>query len=557
MAADVGQPVPSARERLRDDRLALLVSAGIALTSELSLDGLLDRLVELAAQLTDSRYAALGVVANDGSRLERFVTYGLDPDEVEAIGEPPRGRGVLGALIGELTPLRLPDVTADPRFLGFPPHHPRMRSFLGVPIVLRSIPYGNLYLTEKRGVDAFTDDDEHLASLLAAQAAVAIENARLYAAAVRWSARLESLEEIGAALADETKLESLLDLVARRLQIILDARVVTVLLPSGPDSVRFAAVAGDRSGELIGSVIPSMGSKSGRVSAARRGERVDSVIDDPEVDPTVTRRIGATTGLWIPLIARDEAIGVLAVHDKQSVADLRFSDDDLRLAESFANRAALAVDLSERIARDSLQRVVDAQELERRRLARELHDETAQALASIMLGLREIEGSSDVGSARRIVGELRPLATDTLKNVRRLAADLHPKALEEFGLEPAVERLVESWQSRTGMAISLTSQLGPEPVTGPVATTLYRIIQEALLVVVKHARARHVDIVLTLQNEDVSVVVENDGRGLEQEPKRRSLLEGIRDRAALAGGRLTVESLSGKGTVLAVKVPLA
>jgi signal transduction histidine kinase len=149
---------------------------------------------------------------------------------------------------------------------------------------------------------------------------------------------------------------------------------------------------------------------------------VDSVIDDPEVDPTVTRRIAATTGLWIPLVARGEAIGVLAVHDKQSVADLRFSDDDLRLAESFASRAALAVDLSERIARDSLQRVVDAQELERRRLARELHEETAQALASIMLELRGIESARDLDSARRLAGDLRPLATDTLKNVRRLVS---------------------------------------------------------------------------------------------------------------------------------------
>ena len=250
---------------------------------------------------------------------------------------------------------------------------------------------------------------------------------------------------------------------------------------------------------------------------------VDSVIDDPEVDPTVTRRIGATTGLWVPLVARGEAIGVLVVHDKQSVADLRFSDDDLRLAESFASRAALAVELSERIARDSLQRVVDAQELERRRLARELHEETAQALASIMLGLRGIESASDVDSARRIADDLRPLATDTLKNVRRLSADLHPKALEDFGLEPAVERLAESWQSRTGMAISFSSRLGPEPLIGPVATTLYRIVQEALLNIVKHARARSVDIVLERQDGEVTVVIEHDGRGFE--PQGRATRE--------------------------------
>src|SRR6476660_455508 len=156
------------------DQLKLLVGAGIAVTSELSLDALLGRLLELAAQLTGARYAALGVLANDGSRLERFVTFGLTNDEEQAIGDPPRGRGVLGALVGELTPLRLQDIAADPRSVGFPPHHPSMRSFLGVPIVLRGAPYGNLYLTEKRGADAFSDEDEHLATLLAAQAAVAV-----------------------------------------------------------------------------------------------------------------------------------------------------------------------------------------------------------------------------------------------------------------------------------------------------------------------------------------------------------------------------------------------
>ena len=548
-------------EPSHESQLELLVSTGIALTSELSLDALLNRLLELAAQLIGARYAALGVLASDGSRLERFVTYGLEAGEERAIGDPPRGRGVLGALIGECAPLRLPDLSADPRSVGFPPHHPPMQSFLGVPIVLRGVPYGNLYLTEKRGADTFTPEDEHLVSLLAAQAAIAIENARLYEAAVRWSSRLESLEEIGVALAGETKLGALLGLIAQRLRAILDARVVTVLLPSDPETLRFAAVAGDSSEELIGAVVPRSGSKSGRVLAAGRSERVDSVIDDPEVDPTVTRRIGARTGLWIPLIARGEAIGVLAVHDKESVADLRFGDDDLRLAESFAARAALAVELSERIARDSLQRVVDAQELERRRLARELHEETAQALASIMIGLRGIESANDVDSARRIADDLRPLAADTLKNVRRLSADLHPKALEDFGLEPAVERLAESWQSRTGMTISFSSRLGPDPLIGPVATTLYRIVQEALLDIVKNARARSVDIVVKRQDGEVTVVIEHDGRGFEPQgfercANRDSPLQAVRDRAALAGGRLTIESQPGERTWLTIVLPL-
>ena len=238
-------------------------------------------------------------------------------------------------------------------------------------------------------------------TLLAGQAAIAIENVRLYEAATRWSERLESLNEIGNALATETELDALLDLIARRLRELLEARLVTVLLPSGPDELRFAAAAGEGSEGLRGETLSRSGSKSGRVLAEGRSERVDSVLDDPEVDPIVMRHLAARAGLWVPLLAGGRSIGVLVAHDKLGRLDCRFSDEDLRLAETFASRAAVAVNLSERVARDALRRVVAAQELERKRLARELHDETGQALTSIMLGLRSLERQSDPEEARR------------------------------------------------------------------------------------------------------------------------------------------------------------
>ena len=540
-----------------DNRLRALFEAGLALSSELSLDAVLRRLVEAAAELTEARYAALGVVEPGGARLERFVAHGVGPEVEAEIGHRPEGRGILGVLVREARPLRLHDLTEDPRAFGFPPGHPPMRTFLGVPVLLRGVAYGNLYLTEKAGGRDFTEEDEELVTLLATQAAIAIENVRLYEAVTQWSQRLEALNEVGNALATETDLGALLDLVARRLRELLDARLVLVLLPEGRDLLRIAAAAGVDAEGLVGTKLDRHGSKSGRVLAARRSERVDAVLDDPEVDQVTTRRFGARTGLWVPLLVRGREIGVLAAHDKLSAESRRFGDDDLRLAETYASRAAVAVDLSERVARDSLRRVVAAQELERRRLARELHDETGQALTSILLGLRSLEEFVDGEEEREAVRSIRQLAVDTLQDVRRLAVELRPKALDDFGLVAAVERLTETFREQTGIAVDFVAGLGEEQVPGEAATALYRIVQEALTNVVKHAHARGVSILLTRKNDRVALVIEDDGRGFDPDrPAEGFGLQGMRERVELLGGTLLVETAEGAGTTLAVEVPL-
>ena len=539
-----------------ENRLRALVETGVAITSELSLDALLQRLVDAASELTGARYAALGVIDRSGSELERFLTTGIDAETHAAIGELPRGRGILGVLIREDAPLRLHNLGDDPRSVGFPPNHPPMGTFLGVPVHLRGVAYGNLYLTEKAGGEDFTDDDQELVELLASQAAVAIENARLYEAATAWSKQLESLNEVGNALATETDLHRLLDLVARRLRELLGARLVTVLLPSGDDKLRFAAVAGDR-GELTGATITRSTSKSGRVLERRQSERVDSVLDDPDVDHEAMRLIGASTGLWVPLLVRGRAIGVLAAHDKLG-ADVRFTDTDLRLAETFAARAALAVDLSERIARDSLRRVVEGQELERRRLARELHDETGQALTSILLGLKALEERSEDPASRAATQELRELVVSTLQDVRRLAVELRPSALDDFGLVAALERLAASFAEQTGISVDFQTALADERLPEEVETALYRIVQESLTNVVKHAQARRVSILLARNDGAVKAVVEDDGQGFD--PAKQTDggygLMGMRERLALLGGRLEVESGHDGGTTIAAEVPV-
>jgi signal transduction histidine kinase len=539
-----------------ESRLRALLTAVAGFTSELSLDALLQRLVEVAAELTSAKYAALGVIDQTGQQLERFLTTGIDPDLHAAIGELPRGRGILGALITDATPLRLHELATDARSVGFPPNHPPMSTFLGVPILLRGVAYGNLYLTEKHGGEDFTEEDQEITTLLAGQAAVAIENARLYESATNWSRQLESLIEIGNALTTETNLNRLLDLVARRLRELIDARLVIVLLPAGTDELRFAAASGEGSDALVGETMPASDSKSGRVLARKRSERVDSVLEDPEVNLEVTRRLAARAGLWVPLLVRDRAIGVIAVYDRLG-PDPRFTDTDLRLAETFASRAAVAADLSERVARESLRRVVSAQELERRRLARELHDETGQALTSILLGLKPIEEGMQDDKSLTAVADLRDLVVATLQDVRRLAVELRPSALDDFGLVPALERLTETFAEQTGIAVDLEAALPSERLPSETETALYRIVQESLTNVVKHARARSVSISLTRKDGSVTAVIEDDGQGFDPEQTTEDTfgLTGMRERVALLDGTLQVESSEGGGTTLFVEVP--
>jgi signal transduction histidine kinase len=535
-------------------RLRSLIQAGIAVSSELSLDAVLQRIVEAAAELTGARFAALGVIDRSRQRLERFVTTGLSREEHERIGDLPRGRGILGVLIHDAHPLRLDDLSADPRSSGFPPNHPPMRSFLGVPIMLRGVAYGNLYLTEKDG--GFTEEDQDLVSLLAAQAAVAVENARLYESATRWSRQLESLNEIGYALIGELELDKLLALVAQSLRELLAARLVVIALPV-EDEMRVEAAAGEGADELLGWSFPRPGSKAGRVLDRGRTERVDSVIDDPEVDPISARRFGVRAGLYVPLLAGGRAMGVLAAHDKES-ADGRFGDDDVRLAEQFAVRAAIAVELSERVARDALRRVVAGQELERSRLARELHDETGQALTSILLGLKAVEEARGGDGLSQAAANLRELVVATLQDVRRLAVELRPKALDDFGLVPALERLVETFAEGTGIDVQLEPRLGDARLPEHIETALYRLIQEALTNVVKHAHATTVSILLVRRDGRVSAIVEDNGRGFDPVEARADGLGlvGMRERAALVGGRLTIEAAEGSGTTIAVEVPV-
>jgi len=341
----------------------------------------------------------------------------------------------------------------------------------------------------------------------------AVENERLYAAASRWSRRLESLNEVGNALVTETDLERLLELIVDRLRALLDARLVRLLLPAGGGELRCAASS---------------------------GEEADAA--------------GAPRPLRVPLVVHDRRIGVLDAYPRDGGG---FSADDVRLAETFAARAAVAVDLSERVERDVVRRVVDAQERERRRIARELHDETGQTLTSILIGLKGLEDAAGAESLRAVAA-LRSAVVAALRGVRRIVVELRPKALDDLGLVPALERLAESVSEQTGLAVEFIAEPLGDRLPSEVESALYRIVQEGLTNVVKHAAASRASVVLARSGGALRLVLEDDGRGFDAErrPAEGFGLQGMRERVQLVGGRLAIASGAGAGTSLLVEVPL-
>lgn len=565
-------------------RLELLLDAGITIGSGLDLEAVLTRLVEVACRVTDAQYGALGVIDQSGNRLDRFITHGLDQGTRDAIGPEPIGRGILGVVISDARPLRLTNIQADPRSAGFPPNHPPMTSFLGVPVVAGGSVFGNLYLTEKHGGD-FTETDERLATTLAAQAGVAIQNARLFAdtqehllALERAFSELSSVREVNDAIVSGQPQRHILELVAAQACGGVHARLVMValVLPGGA-TLRIEAASGERAADVVGLEFPMADSKSGMALRARRPVRITDVRADPHFNRIATDVIDGKAVLIVPLVHRDNADGVLIAVD--SLERAGFNEDDEQVMGLFAARATLALGMArslrferdraeaevlllraeerEHSRRETLRRVVEAQEGERRRIARELHDDTGQSLASVLMGLRRAEESRDPAETARILTELRETITGSIRDLRALAVELRPTALDDFGLEAALERLTETFGRRTGLQIDLQTSGLEDRLPDPVETALYRIVQESLTNVAKHAGAGTVSVVAQHHAGRAVVVIEDDGRGFPTDAAAAGLgLVSMRDRVELVGGTLRVQSHEGSGTTIAVEVPL-
>jgi signal transduction histidine kinase len=546
----------------QEKRFRRLIDVGTALLSELDVEVVLRSVLEAARELTSAEYAALGVLDREGKELERFIYLGIDDETKRAIGNLPRGRGVLGELIREPVPLRLRDVNEHPHAYGFPPGHPPMHSFLGVPVSIRGETFGNLYLTQKQDADEFTDEDEEAAKTLAGWAGIAIENARLYTAlsereseVERSLKRAEASVDIALAVGGETDVDRVLGLIVKRARALVEARTLLVLLRRGGRLV-VVAQAGEIGEEVEHLTIPT----DDEVFQAAMQERVAQHLErgSPPSEARLRERLGAEAALVVPLLFRGYAVGTLVALDHED-GGTDFDEENLRLLQAFATSAATAVATAQTVESQHLQQQVEIGERERRRWAQELHDDALQGLAAIRItlatalqGQGEERGERIEQAARETVDRLE----DQINELSRLIDDLRPASLERLGLAAAIEAMAEEYSARGGLGIDVKIEIG-ETLSGEEDRVIYRLVQEALNNVVKHAAADSANVSARLVDHQVQIAVQDDGRGFDPGAisAGRGLI-GMRERIELLGGEIKVDSKPDSGTRVSARVPV-
>ena len=540
-----------------ESRLHRLLDAVVSVASDLSLPDVLLRIVHSSAELVGARYAALGVIGPD-RKLVEFIHVGVDDETREHIGELPTGKGILGLLIDQPRPLRLRDLTEHARSFGFPPNHPPMRSFLGVPIRVRGEVFGNLYLTEKADDIDFTEEDQEIVIALAAAAAVAVENARLFEQTHRRELWLEASTELTGALLSGGHARKTLQIVVDRARAIADAQLASLALAGErPGHLVVQVADGPVADRLTGFAAPIVGTTAGQVFTSGRPQLILDPAANPGPDepesPVSHKEFGPT--VLVPLSAGSHVLGVLTV--AKAAGEMPFTEHDLRMITAFAAHAALALEFAR--AQEDRERLAVFED--RDRIARDLHDLVIQRLFAIGLGLQgasRLVSQDDVASrlagfvgdldetiaeVRRTIFSLQhqPSATSTSTSLRAQVITTATDARATLGFEPHV-RL-------EGPIDSLTA----DPVRGDLIATL----REALANVGRHARAGTAEVIVRIDAATgiLELVVTDDGIGVDGEQTRRSGLTNLTERAEQHNGTLTVDSQPGAGTTLTWRVP--
>jgi signal transduction histidine kinase len=529
------------------DRARALLDAVVAIGS-LDLDIVLRQIVEAAVGLVNPRYGALGAISNEGKLVE-FVTVGPDQSEIARIHHWPEGRGLLGALITDPRPVRLADLSADPRSSGFPAGHPPMRTFLGVPVRIRGEVYGNLYLTEKRDGEQFDEEDEAVVIALAAAAGVAIENARLYDDARRQQRWLQANADITRRLLSGAGTEDVLDLVTRQALEMSGADLAVLALPEGERrQLVMRHAAGENAGQAVGLVLPDS-SLSAKVLATGEPVTVPDLSQDPRVAQVAREHLGLGPSVILPLGSGGSVRGVLTVG--RLPGSLPLPSAAVEMVSSFAAQAAVALELAD--ARRDSEQVTVLQD--RERIARDLHDLVIQRLYATGMSLQGAMPLISRSEVAERVSRAVDAMDDTITEIRSaiFALQARPDVKEPLVREQILE-IIDELTGPLGFAPSLRmagALTGRVP--DKVATHMLSALREALSNAARHAAASRVDVTVEA-NGSLVLLVRDDGRGIVS--TRRSGLANLAYRAQQLGGAMTVGTADGGGTEFRWQVPL-
>jgi signal transduction histidine kinase len=529
------------------DRLDGLVAAVLAVTSGLELAVTLRTIVHTAIELIDARYGALGVRGTDHELIE-FIYEGIDEPTREKIGPLPQGRGVLGVLIDEPTPIRLDHLDDHPASVGFPPNHPPMRTFLGVPVRIRDEVYGNLYLTEKANGLPFSEDDEVLAQALAAAAGIAIDNARLYEQSQTRQQWIEATRDIATQLLSGADPARVFRLIADEALKLTGADVAMVAVPADTD-----ATTGDL-GELVivesasatgvspaANPIPVDGTSIGDAFLQRTPRRLDMI----DVELGVLDQAGPA--LVLPLRAANTVAGVVITLRQKGAQP--FSDEQLDMMAAFADQAAVAWQLA---GTQRQMRELDVL-TDRDRIARDLHDHVIQRLFAVGLALQGTITHVDSTDVQHRLADSVDDLQAVIEKIRTAIFDLHGAATETTRLRQRVDEVVAQF-APAGIR-STVQFIGPlSVVDAELADHAEAVVREAVSNALRHATATTLSIRVVV-DDDLSVEVSDNGRGITR-PVTESGLRNLRERAESVGGEFTIAEAPGGGTALRWSAPL-
>lgn len=549
------------REQLQE-RLIALHQASLELVKDVSLETLLERIATVACEQADARYAALGVLDTHG-KLEKFISVGMTEKEIKRIAHPPKGLGLIGALMNSKEPLRVPVIREHPKSYGFPAYHPPMRSFLGVPIRTGDRQLGQIYLTEKKDAPEFTADDEKIIQMLAAYAATAITNARLYEqmrerdiALTRRNVDMALLNGIASTLTSSLELDEILN---KTLGLVMNYMRVEAgeifLLEEDRTSLRMVLHRGQAAEAFWTRNVFKVGDGYiGMVAETRKPVVSNDLANDVRFLREAVVKAGFRQIACIPLLSGDNLMGVMSV---STLSREPIDDRNVEMMAAVGNWAGLAIENARLHANARRLAILE----ERERIGMDLHDGIIQSIYGVGLSLESAFHSveTDPNDAKHRVKQAIDGLNQAIRDLRSYILDLRPRQLGNDGLMTGIKRLSAEYRANTFADVQITepeSDLMDLP-QGHVLT-LFHICQEALANSAKHARAKKVQIAVWATDERVIMEINDDGKGFDIDSMNENIGHGLanmRTRARSIGGDVDISSAPGEGTTVLAWVP--